>query len=622
MALLQISEPGMSTVPHQHRLAVGIDLGTTNSLVASVRSGVAEALPDTNGDLLLPSVVHFNDQDDVAVGKPALVHATTDPLNTIASVKRLLGRSVEEMDWVAGHLPYEFDQTDPVMPAVVTRQGNKNPIEISAEILKVLKERAEQTLGGELQGAVVTVPAYFDEAQRQATRDAARLAGLEVMRLINEPTAAAVAYGLDQTEEGVIVVYDLGGGTFDVSVLRLQKGVFEVIATGGDTALGGDDFDAVIMKWVLEQLPELDITSHKLMRTLSTQVREVKEALTTEQECSFDVGEESPPLTLTRAAFEELIQPLVKKTIRTCRKVLRDAGIELDQVMDTVMVGGATRVPMVQVEVSEFFGRTPKTDIDPDQVVAIGAALQANVLVGNSQDDQVLLLDVTPLSLGLETMGGLVEVIIPRNTTLPVARAQEFTTFKDGQTAMSIHVLQGERDLVSECRSLATFELRGFPPMVAGAAKIRVSFQVDADGLLNVEAEEVTSNTRASVVVKPSYGLTDEQVEKMLRASVEHADTDMRQRQLLEHRVEADRVIEAITAALKADEELLNETETADIVAAVSDLEQAKAGEDGDVITNAIEAVEKAAATFVARRMNASVREVMAGKTVTEFTEE
>lgn len=623
MALLQISEPGMSTVPHQHRLAVGIDLGTTNSLVASVRSGVAEALPDVNGNLLLPSVVHYNEMNNVDVGKSALAYATSDPLNTIASVKRLLGRSVEEMDWVANHLPYEFDQSDPLMPAVVTRQGNKNPIEISAEILKVLKDRAEQTLGGELQGAVVTVPAYFDEAQRQATRDAARIAGLEVMRLINEPTAAAVAYGLDQTEEGVIVVYDLGGGTFDVSVLRLQKGVFEVIATGGDTALGGDDFDAVILEWVLQQLPGLDVSSHKLMRALSMQVREVKETLTNESECNFEVGIESPSkLTLTRVVFDELIHPLVKKTIRTCRKVLRDAEIDLDQVMDTVMVGGATRVPLVQEKVSEFFGREPKTEIDPDQVVAIGAALQANVLVGNSQDDQVLLLDVTPLSLGLETMGGLVEVIIPRNTTLPVARAQEFTTFKDGQTAMSIHVVQGERDLVNECRSLAHFELRGFPPMVAGAAKIRVSFQVDADGLLNVEAEEVSSNTRASVVVKPSYGLTDEQVETMLRASVEHADTDMRQRQLLEHRVEADRVIEAITAALKADQELLNESETAVIVAAVADLEQAKAGEDGDDITNAVEAVEQAAATFVARRMNASVREVMAGKAVAEFTEE
>lgn len=621
MALLQISEPGMGTVAHEHRLAAGIDLGTTNSLVASVRSGVAEVLPDADDQMLLPSVVRY-EADDVVVGHVALAQASTDPLNTIASVKRLLGRSVDELSLVANHLPYEFDQSDPQMPAIKTRQGSVNPVQVSAEILKVLKKRAEQTLGDELNGVVITVPAYFDEAQRQATRDAATLADLRVLRLLNEPTAAAIAYGLDQQEQGIIVVYDLGGGTFDVSILRLRKGVFEVIATGGDTALGGDDIDQAIMSWALEQLPEADTESHQFMRGLKHQARLAKEQLSTLEQVTLHIETNKPnALVLTKSDLEEMITPLLARTMRTCRQVLRDAEIAVDEVQEVVLVGGATRSPIVRQQVSEFFGRQPHSDIDPDQVVAIGAAIQANVLAGNAPDDEVLLLDVTPLSLGLETMGGLVEAIIPRNTTLPVARAQEFTTFKDGQTAMSIHVLQGERDLVSECRSLAHFELRGFPPMVAGAARIKVTFEVDADGLLNVEAEELTSKTQASVVVKPSYGLSDDDIQRMLLASIEHAETDMLQRQLLEHRVEADRVIEAIQAALVVDASLLNEAETTHIHTAVDELKQARAGEDGDLITRAIEEVEAAASDFVARRMNASVREVMTGKTVTEFTE-
>lgn len=609
-------------MPHQHRLAVGIDLGTTNSLVASVRSGIAETLSDAEGEDLLPSVVHYRVDGEVLVGTEALALATTDPLNTIASVKRLMGRSVDDLSLVAEHLPYEFDRSDERIPKIVTRHSTVNAIEVSSEILKALRSRAELTLGDELSGAVITVPAYFDEAQRQATRDAARLAGLEVLRLINEPTAAAVAYGLENTEDGVIVVFDLGGGTFDVSVLHMRRGVFEVVATGGDSALGGDDFDNLLATWMLEKIPDADTTSHQFMRALNQAARQTKISLTSEDKCQVvlpdSVGTE---IEVTRAQFETLIAPLVKKMLRRCRHVMRDAEISLSDVRDVVLVGGATRVPLVRKEVATYFEKAPRTDIDPDKVVAVGAAIQANVLAGNTSDSEVLLLDVTPLSLGVETMGGLVETLIPRNTTLPVTRAQEFTTFKDGQTAMAIHVVQGERDLVRECRSLAKFELRGIPAMVAGAAKIQVTFQVDADGLLNVSARELSSDTQAEIVVKPSYGLGEDEIQDMLRASIEHAEGDMQQRQLLEHRVEADRVIEAISAALAADADLLDDQDKQSITAAISNLHQARDGSDGDQIVSAIEGVEHAASEFVAKRMNASVRKVMAGKTVEEFRE-
>lgn len=609
-------------MPHQHRLAVGIDLGTTNSLVASVRSGVAEALSDESGKDLLPSVVHYKADGEILVGQEALELAVEDPLNTIASVKRLMGRSIEDLSLVAEHLPYDFDRSDERIPKIVTQHSTVNAIEVSCEILKSLRLRAELTLGDELSGAVITVPAYFDEAQRQATRDAARLAGLEVLRLINEPTAAAVAYGLENTEDGVIVVFDLGGGTFDVSVLHMRRGVFEVVATGGDSALGGDDFDNLLASWMLEKIPTADTSSHEFMRALNQIARHIKQTLSTQDECQVVLPDSAQTeITVSRDKFEALIEPLLKKMLRRCRHVLRDAEIKLEDVRDVVMVGGATRVPLVRQEVANYFNKEPRTDIDPDKVVAVGAAIQANVLVGNTSDSEVLLLDVTPLSLGIETMGGLAETLIPRNTTLPVTRAQEFTTFKDGQTAMAIHVVQGERDLVSECRSLAQFELRGIPPMVAGAAKIQVTFQVDADGLLNVSARELSSDTQAEIVVKPSYGLGEEEIQEMLRASIEHAEEDMRQRQLLEHRVEADRVIEAISVALAADAALLDEDDKKNIDAAIEDLVRQRDNGNGDQIESAIEGVEQAAAAFVAKRMNASVRKVMAGKTVEDFRE-
>ncbi len=620
MALLQITEPGMSTEPHKHRLAVGIDLGTTNSLVATVRNGIAICLPDEAGRTMLPSAVRYQADGGIEVGLGALKAQAVDPRNTIVSVKRFMGRGLKDVAHIEA-MPYDFEDS-PGMVRLRTVQGVKSPVEVSAEILRRLRERAEASLGGALVGAVITVPAYFDDAQRQATKDAARLAGLDVLRLLNEPTAAAVAYGLDNAAEGVYAVYDLGGGTFDLSILKLSRGVFEVLSTNGDAALGGDDFDHRLFCWILDRA-KISPPSLEDARRLQMKAREAKELLTSCDEAPVHVrlgsGEEVD-LVVTREEFAEMTTHLVQKTLAPVRKALRDAGLAPDEIKGVVMVGGATRMPHVQRAVANYFGQEPLTNLDPDKVVALGAAMQANVLAGNRADqDDWLLLDVIPLSLGLETMGGLVEKVVPRNSTLPIARAQEFTTFKDGQTAMAFHVVQGERELVSDCRSLARFELRGIPAMVAGAARIRVTFQVDADGLLSVSAREMSSGVEASVLVKPSYGLSDDEIAEMLRSGVDHAGDDMAARALREQQVEADRVVEATEQALAHDGHLLSASEAEEIRSVIARLHELRAGNDNRAIKAGIDALARATDTFAARRMDNSIRSALAGHKVDEL---
>ncbi|EOC0478447.1 Fe-S protein assembly chaperone HscA [Cronobacter turicensis] len=615
MALLQISEPGMSSAPHQRKLAAGIDLGTTHSLVATVRSGQPETLADHQGRHLLPSVVHYQSQG-YNVGYDARAQAADDPVNTISSVKRLMGRSLADIQARYPHLPYQLRASENGLPMIDTPAGLLNPVRISADILKTLAERAREALAGDLDGVVITVPAYFDDAQRQGTKDAARLAGLHVLRLLNEPTAAAIAYGLDSGQEGVIAVYDLGGGTFDISVLRLSRGVFEVLATGGDSALGGDDFDHLLADYIREQAGIVDRSDNRLQRQLLDAATQAKIELSDADVAHVNVAGWQG--TVTREQFNELIAPLVKRTLLSCRRALKDAGVEAGEVLEVVMVGGSTRVPLVRERVGEFFGRTPLTAIDPDRVVAIGAAIQADILVGNKPDSEMLLLDVIPLSLGLETMGGLVEKVIPRNTTIPVARAQEFTTFKDGQTAMAIHVMQGERELVQDCRSLARFTLRGIPAMPAGGAHIRVTFQVDADGLLSVTAMEKSTGVEASIQVKPSYGLTDGEIANMIQDSMSFAEQDVKARMLAEQKVEAARVLESLDGALKSDGALLSATERAAIDDAMAQLRAAADGDDASAIEDAIKNTDKQTQEFAARRMDESIRQALKGHSVDE----